>query len=296
MAESKKKIVFIVNPKAGITPKSKVVIELLAGNIIPSSKFIPEVIFTERVGHATEIAARAVENRADIVVASGGDGTVNEVACAMVNTGIPMGILPAGSGNGLARCLGISMNYALALRTIIRGNTKLMDVATVNDMLFTSIAGIGFDAFVAQKFAESSIRGMISYMQIILNEFSAYKPLTYSITIDGTEIEKHALMVTVANSDQFGFNTRIAPQAKVDDGFLDICVVRKMPATQLLNVGYHTMRGTLEKTGYIEYFKGKEITINNVHDPLMNIDGEPIIVKSPISIRIKPLSLCVIIP
>ena len=137
---------------------------------------------------------------------------------------------------------------------------------------------------------------MISYMQIILNEFSAYKPLTYSITIDGTEIEKHALMVTVANSDQFGFNTRIAPQAKVDDGFLDICVIRKMPATQLLNVGYHTMRGTLEKTGYIEYFRGKEITINHVHDPLMNIDGEPVTVKSPISISIKPLSLRVIVP
>ena len=133
-------------------------------------------------------------------------------------------------------------------------------------------------------------------MQIILNEFSAYKPLTYSITIDGNEIERLALMVTVANSDQFGFNTRIAPQAKVDDGFLDICVIRKMPATQLLNVGYHTMRGTLEKTGYIEYFKGKEITINNIHDPLMNIDGEPVIVKSPISINIKPLSLRVIVP
>ncbi len=296
MTEVKKKLVFIVNPKAGITPKSKVVIELLAGNIIPSSRFVPEVIFTERAGHATEIAKTALENGADIIVASGGDGTVNEVACALVNTDIPMGILPAGSGNGLARCLGISMNYALALRTIIRGNTKLMDVATVNEKLFTSIAGIGFDAFVAQKFSESSIRGMISYMQIILNEFNAYKPLTYSITIDGAEIEKHALMVTVANSDQFGFNTRIAPQAKVDDGFLDICVIRKMPATQLLNVGYHTMRGTLEKTGYIEYFRGKEIIINHVHDPLMNIDGEPIIVKSPISINIKPLSLLVIVP
>jgi len=120
MTDGKKQIVFIVNPKAGITPKSKVVIELLAGNIIPSSRFIPEVIFTERAGHATEIAKDAVERGVDIVVASGGDGTVNEVACAMVNTGIPMGILPAGSGNGLARCLGISMSYALALRWMLQ--------------------------------------------------------------------------------------------------------------------------------------------------------------------------------
>ena len=296
MTEEKKKIVFIVNPKAGISPKSKVVIELLAGNIIPSSRFIPEVIFTERPGHATEIAAKAIANGADIIVASGGDGTVNEVACALVDTNIPMGILPAGSGNGLARCLGISMSYALALRTIIRGNTKLMDVATVNDKLYTSIAGIGFDAFVAQKFAESSIRGMISYMQIILNEFSSYKPLAYNLTIDGEDFEKQALMIVFANSNQFGFNTKIAPDAKVDDGYLDICVVKKMPVTQLLNVGYNTMRGTLGNTGFAEYFRGKEISITNIHDPLMNIDGEPKIMNSPVSIKIKPLCLRVIVP
>lgn len=296
MTEGKKKIIFIVNPKAGITPKSKVVIELLAGNIVPSSRFIPEVVFTERAGHATEIAKDAIERGFDIVVASGGDGTVNEVACAMVNTGIPMGILPAGSGNGLARCLGISMSYALALRTIIRGNTKLMDVATVNDMLYTSIAGIGFDAYVAQKFSETFIRGMISYMRIILKEFSAYKPLTYKLTIDGKSMEKHALMIIFANSNQFGFNTRIAPEAKVDDGLLDICVFKKMPVSQLLNVGYHMMRGTPAKSGYAEYFKGKEITIENITDSWMNIDGEPKMIDTPINISIKPLALCVIVP
>jgi diacylglycerol kinase (ATP) len=294
--EEKKKIIFIVNPKAGITPKSKVVIELLAGNLIPTSRFITEVAFTERAGHATELAKVAVENGTDIVVASGGDGTVNEVASALVNTNIPMGILPAGSGNGLARCLGISMSYALALRTIIKGNTRLMDVASVNDMLFASIAGIGFDAFVAQKFSEASIRGMLSYMKIILNEFRNYKPVKYNLTIDGKTIEKKALMIVFANSDQFGFNTRIAPDAKVDDGFLDICVIRKMPASQLLNVGYHSMRGTLNKTGFAEYYRGKEISINNVEGPLMNIDGEPKIVNTPINISIKPLSLRVIVP
>ncbi len=296
MTEGKKNIVFIVNPKAGITPKSKVIIGLLAGNIIPSSRFIPEVVFTERAGHATELAKNAIDKGADVVVASGGDGTVNEVACAMVDTGIPMGILPAGSGNGLARSLGISMSYALAIRTIIRGNTKLMDVANVNDMLFTSIAGIGFDAHVANKFSESYIRGMISYMKIILNEFRSYKPMTYTLTIDGIEMEKHALMIIFANGNQFGFNTRIAPDAKVDDGLLDICVIKKMPASQLLNLGYHMMKGTPVKTGYAEYFKGQKITIEKISDPLMNIDGEPVIVQSPVNISIKPLSLRVIVP
>jgi len=296
MTDGKTKIIFIVNPKAGITPKSKVIIELLAGNIFPASRFIQEVVFTERVGHATELARDAVARKFDIVVASGGDGTINEVACAMVNTGIPMGILPAGSGNGLARCLGISMSYALALRTIIRGKTRLMDVASVNDKLFTSIAGIGFDAFVAKKFADSAIRGMLSYMRIILKEFRHYKPLKYNLTIDGKNIEKLALMIVFANSDQFGFNTRVAPDAKVDDGLLDVCVIRKMPVSKLLSVGYHSLRGTLAETGFAEYYKGKEISINNIDDPLMNIDGEPKIVNSPLNINIKPLSLCVIVP
>lgn len=296
MTDEKKKILFIVNPKAGITPKSKVVIELLAGNIIPSSKFIPEVVFTERIGHATDLAKHAIEQGVNIVVASGGDGTVNEVASALVNTCVPMGILPAGSGNGLARSLGISMNYALALRTIIRGKTKMMDVVNVNDSMYTSIAGIGFDAFVAQKFAESSLRGMISYMQIILNEFSSYKPATYNLTIDGVPIEKQALMIIFANGNQFGFNTRIAPDARVDDGLIDICVVRKMPVSQLLITGYHLMKGTPEKTGYAEYFRGRNIQINNITDPLMNIDGEPKIMKTPVNISIKPLSLCIIVP
>jgi diacylglycerol kinase (ATP) len=296
MIEGKKLIVFIVNPKAGITPKSKTVIELLAGNVIPSSRFIPEVVFTQRAGHATELAKEALARGADIVVASGGDGTINEVACAMVNTGIPMGILPAGSGNGLARSLGISLSYALALRTIIRGNTKLMDVAIANDTLYTSIAGVGFDAHVAQKFAESYLRGMFSYLKIILNEFRAYKPLTYKLTIDGVSMEKQALVIVFANGNQFGFNTRIAPDAKVDDGFLDVCVMKKMPVSQLLNVGYHMMRGTPVKTGYTEYFKGKEITIETSSDPLMNIDGEPKIMQSPVKISIQPLALNVIVP
>jgi YegS/Rv2252/BmrU family lipid kinase len=296
MDGEKKKIVFIVNPKAGITPKSKVVIELLTGNIMPSSRFAPEVVFTERAGHATELAKTAISNGADIIVALGGDGTINEVACALADTDIPLGILPAGSGNGLARCLGISMSYALALRTIIRGNTKLIDVATVNDNLYTSIAGIGFDAFVAEKFAGSTMRGMLSYMQIVLNEFKNYKAIKYHLTIDGNEVEKQALMIVFANSDQFGFNTRIAPHAKLDDGFLDVCIIRKMQAKQLLNVGYHTMRGTLGTTNYVEYYKAKEINIKNAQPALMNVDGEPKIMNPPIRISIKPLALRVIVP
>ena len=163
-------------------------------------------------------------------------------------------------------------------------------------MVYTSIAGIGFDAHVAHKFSDSHIRGMISYMRIILNEFKAYKPLIYKLSIDGKEVEKEALMIVFANGNQFGFNTRIAPKAKVDDGLIDVCVFRKMPVSQLFNVGIHMLRGTTVKTGYAEYFRGKNITIHNQEETMMNIDGEPRVLQPPLEINIRPLSLKVIVP
>lgn len=292
----KKKIVFIVNQKAGITPKSKVIIELLAGNLIPSSKYIPEVLFTEYPGHATLLTETALKNGADIIVAAGGDGTVNEVAAAMINSEIPLGILPAGSGNGLARCLKISMSYMIALHTIMKGNTRLIDTATVNKTFFISIAGVGFDAHVAQDFANSELRGLISYMRIILKEYRKYKSVKYQINIDGKSIEKQALMVSFANSNQFGFRTRIAPQAKIDDGFLDICFVKKMPFSKVPFAIYHLFKGTPGKTGYVEYLRGQKIQIRNEKEILMNIDGEPKKFEDEIEIKINPLSLKVIVP
>jgi len=296
MSPEKIKLFFIVNPKAGVTPKSKPLIELIADNTIPSSKFETTVLFTEHAGHATLLAQNAIDNNADIIVAAGGDGTINEVAKVLEGTDIKMGILPSGSGNGLARCLGISMSYALALRTILKGNTRKIDIAYANQILFTSIAGVGFDAHVAQKFADSQLRGLISYMRIVISEFHTYKPKTYTLTIDGHTIERKALMIVFANSDRFGFSTRIAPEALPDDGYLDVCVVTKMPASELLTTIFHLIKGTPGKTGYAEYFKGKNISITSNEDTIMNIDGEPRQIDSPIEITVKPLSLNIIVP
>lgn len=292
----RKKLVFIVNPKAGVTPKSKSFIELIADNTISASKFDTTLLFTEYAGHATALAQQAVLEKADIVVAAGGDGTINEVAQALEGTDIAMGILPSGSGNGLARCLGISMSYAIALRTILKGKTRLIDTAYANHLLFTSIAGIGFDAHVAQQFADSQLRGLFSYMRIVISEFHTYKPENYVITIDGNVIERTALMVIFANSDRFGFSTRIAPDALPDDGLLDVCVVSKMPATELLTTIFHLVNGTPAKTGYAEYFRGKSIEILTPSSALMNIDGEPKHFDSPVKIEVKPLTLKIIVP
>lgn len=287
-------ILFIVNPKAGITIKSRFLIKLLAGQYLDQSRYKPEIQFTQYAGHATELATTAVANRIPAVVAVGGDGTINEVARALVNTETALGILPTGSGNGLAYHLKIPMNLIQALKVINAGKTRKIDTIKVNDHVFTSIAGIGFDATVAAKFAKSGVRGLVSYMRIIIQEFRRYVPERYELYVDGAKQETTALMISFANSDQFGFRSRIAPQASIDDGWLDVCIMSKPSLTKLLLTVPRVFTGTFGKSGYIEYKRGKEIRIPGSSGKLVNIDGEAITLCSDLHLVINPSSLKVI--
>ncbi|MBK7173437.1 MAG: diacylglycerol kinase family lipid kinase [Bacteroidales bacterium] len=292
---TKTNILFIVNPRAGITIKSKFLIRLLAGQYLDNERYKPEVQFTKYATHATELAKEAVESGIPFVIAVGGDGTVNEVARALINTKTAMGILPTGSGNGLAHHLKIPMNIFQALRVINRGNTKYIDTVNLNDKVFTSIAGIGFDAKVAEKFASSGVRGLISYVRIILQEYRTYQPLDYQMFIDGHEVTRKALMISFANSDQFGFHSKIAPQAKIDDGFIDICVVTKPSILKVVFSAPRVFFGTFGKTGYAEYFKAKEVTITKTAGSKVNLDGEAFQIDEDVQININPLSLKMIV-
>jgi diacylglycerol kinase (ATP) len=295
MDKKETNILFIVNPKAGITIKSKLFIQLLAGRYLDSRRYIPEIQFTKYATHATELAKEAVIKGIPTVVAVGGDGTINEVACGLVNSGVTMGILPTGSGNGLAHYLKIPMNLIRALRVINKGKSKLIDTVQINGRYFTSIAGIGFDATVAEKFASSGVRGLISYMRIVLQEFRTYQPLDYKLRIDGEQIKRNALMITFANSDQFGFHTRIAPDARIDDGLLNICIVTKPPLQKVLFIAPRVFFGTLGKTGYVEYIKAKEVMLSNTRGSKVNVDGEAITLEDDLTLKVNPLSLRVIV-
>jgi len=296
MILDKKAVIFIVNPRAGFTIKNKKFIELVAGTILPASQFRTKVVFTERAGHAAQLAEEALRDGFQMVVALGGDGTVNEVANVMAGSDVPLGILPAGSGNGLARCLGISMNFSKALRTLVAGKTRLIDTVSVNGRLYTSIAGVGFDAHVAQIFSTSVLRGMFSYLRIVLREFRRYEPKQYRLSVDGKPLEAKALMIVFANGNQFGYNTLIAPKSKIDDGLIDVCVFRKMPVSQMLNVGLAMITGKVFQTGYAEYVRAKEIVIHNDQAIMMNIDGEPLSFPPSVQIAVRPLSLRVVVP
>jgi YegS/Rv2252/BmrU family lipid kinase len=289
------KILFIVNPKAGVTIKSKLMIRLLTGHYLDNKRFSPEIRFTEYRGHATELARDAVNNGYPYVVAVGGDGTINEVAMALVNTRATMGILPTGSGNGLAYHLKIPMSLIRALRIINACHSKQIDTITINDRIFTSIAGIGFDAVVAAKFASSGVRGLLAYMKIIIQEFRSYEPRDYLMVIDGKYYHRNALMISFANSDQFGFRTRIVPHAQINDGWIDICVVRKPSFVKLFFTAPRAFFGTFGKTNYAEYFRGQEIIVENTKGSLVNIDGEAVELTRDLHMVNNPGSLRVIV-
>ena len=220
---NKKKIVFILNPISGTV--SKAGIPDLIEERLDKDKFDYRIAETQHAGHATELAREAVEEGVDVVVAVGGDGTVNEVGRSLINTKSAMGILPCGSGNGLARHLNLPMNLKKCVDILNYYDVKPLDYGIINDHPFFCTCGMGFDAFISMKFAEAGKRGPITYMQKVLEEGLSYEPETYVIEDeDGTHRYK-AFLVSAANASQYGNNAYIAPQASMSDGLLDIIIM-----------------------------------------------------------------------
>lgn len=296
MKNHTRKVLFIINPKAGITPKIEALLRFQLGLLFGAGS-THDIAFTKGKLHATALAAEAVANGYDAVVAGGGDGTINEVATALFGTDVAMGILPFGSGNGLARHLKIPLNLIKALRVIAKGKTRLIDTIQINDRLFTSIAGIGYDAAVAEKFDKSEVRGLVSYASIILKDYKHYPCHNYLLVMDGVEIEREALMISFANSNQFGFHARIAPKASSTDGLMDVCIVRKpslMKAT--FKVVPRVFMGYPDKSNTIEYFTARRVELPGTAGSVVNIDGEPARISTDLTLEVKPLTIRVIVP
>ena len=292
----KKKILFIINPISGNKPLIKEKVEGLIDNKLDKEKFNYKIKKTERAKHAIEISENAINEGFDIIIVVGGDGSVNEVAQSIINSEIILGIIPLGSGNGLARHLKIPLIPENAIKLINQLNVKKIDTATCNDNFFVSIAGIGFDALVAEKFAKMKRRGFSSYLKIITREYPFYQPLDYEINIDGKQIQRNALLINFANSDQFGYETSIAPNAKIDDGLIDVCIVKKPPLVELPILAHLLYRKQIDKSKFMEIIKAKKITINQKNITTVNVDGEPMESGKKVEIKINPSSLKVIVP
>lgn len=290
----KKRLVFIVNPKSGVQKKNNI-LEVIEENI-DTSKFDYSIEFTNEPGHATEISQSQVAAGADIVVAVGGDGSVNEVARGLIHSKAVLGIIPAGSGNGLANFLKIPTNYKKALDVINQINTTKIDTGSINDKLFVSIAGIGFDGLIARKFIESKRRGFLSYLRIVSEEYPTYKPKKYKIVYNGKEIKTRALFIAFANSDQFGYGTAIAPGARIDDGLLDVCIAAKPAIIDLPVLASLLYWRKIDKSKYLELFKAKEIQVQSKKKRWVNIDGESMKLDKKLVIKVHPGSLNIIVP
>jgi YegS/Rv2252/BmrU family lipid kinase len=288
------KTAFIINPKSG-TNKKQNLPDLILDHI-DQARFQADFFFTKCAGHATELARQLMEKGYTRIVAAGGDGTVNEVAKALVDTDVEFGILPCGSGNGLSRFLKIPMKLKDAIDLQNKGSVIRIDYGKINDNPFFCTCGVGFDAHIGNKFAQSTSRGFFTYVKETIAAFFHYRPKKYKIKIDGEKLKTRAFLITVANAGQYGNDAYIAPQADITDGMLDLCILTPFPKHKAFHLGYRLFNRTMDQCSYIKVRKGQTITIKRKKKGEVHLDGEPAIMGKKLKINIVEKGLKVIIP
>ncbi len=290
-----KKYLAIINPISG-TGSKKSIPELL-GQAYSSADGELFLTYTKAAGHAEELARRAAEEGFEEVIAVGGDGTVNEVARALLGTNTALGIVPKGSGNGLARSLGIAMNSEEAIRQLSTGRRICIDSCTMDGRPFFCTCGMGFDAAVSHAFAEASSRGPVTYFRTMIEEYRGFQAENYHITLDGERsFDTEAFVLVAANATQYGNNAYIAPEADLADGFLDLALIRPFPGIEAAFVLGDLMLGRLPNNKYYHAERARELIIERPSPGVIHLDGEPCHAGERVEVRLIPQSLHVIIP
>ncbi len=290
----------IVNPLSGAGANPHVAAERVA---LLRARFAAAGIsgavhLTERRGHAAALASAALAEGARTILAWGGDGTINETGAVVAGTSAALGIVPAGSGNGFAAELGVPWEPERAIDVVIHGRDRLVDAGELEGRLFFNIAGIGFDAVVAEQFNLRSLgkRGMVPYVQIGIRETFRYRASTYRVTLDGEEITSNALVIAFANGREYGNRIRVAPQAVVDDGKLEAVVVEDRGILARLWVGRHLVLGTANKAARIVLRSIESARVESDGDIVYHVDGEVGRARGAVTIRIRPRALKVRVP
>lgn len=287
-------LMLVINPISGTGKKdglAEMVTERLA-----SQGYNIDVRYTTCRGDATCLSREAVECGYKGVLAAGGDGTINEVARALCGTGVALGIIPAGSGNGLARHVGIPVDSELSLKVIEENNIVAVDYGTVNGTQFFCTMGIGFDAAVSHRFAKKNKRGLMMYIKSAIDELAAYQPETYTLSVNGDIITRKAFIIAVANASQYGNNAYIAPEASITDGLLDVTVVRPGNPIETARMGIDMMTGYINKNILIETFRTPSLAIYRKSEGAAHIDGEPVDLGAILDIRCHRSELMMFTP
>ncbi len=288
----KRKIRFIVNPKSGIQSKKNIpgLIELH----LDKSKFDYDIIETEYRYHAVEISAASVEEGFDIVCAVGGDGSVHEVGTSLIGTDVKLAIIPAGSGNGLARHLKIPMDAKEAILALNRSEVCIMDTVLVNDRHFLNVGGYGFDALIAKEFDSDQRRGFWGYVKLISKEFFGYRASHFDIDINGETSKKRLVLCTIANASEYGNGFFISPDSNVADGTIELCLMHPFKFWHVPAMVRVFFKKTHKDSRFIEIipFQKAKITLEKV---VAHYDGEPFEVTNELNIEVVPKSLHIFI-
>lgn len=290
---TKKRVTFIVNPISGTQNKKGVTekIKKYANN----EKFDISIIPTQYAGHATEIAAQCAADGVDIVVAVGGDGTINETARALVHSNTVLGIIPCGSGNGLARHLHIPMDVQKAIEVINQCVVETIDYGKINDIPFFCTCGVGFDAFISMKFAQAGKRGISTYIENTLREGLRYEPETYEIENEDGSMKYEAFLITCANASQYGNNFYIAPKASLCDGLMDVIIMEPFTMLDAPAISFQMINGTIDQNSKIKTLRCKRLKIHRSKPGVIHFDGDPVMAEADLTVEIIEKGLQVII-
>lgn len=284
----------IINPISGTSSKEQVAATVT--DALQANGLAVTTRLTERAGHASELAAEAAARGDYAVLVAGGDGTVNETARALCGTATTLGILPMGSGNGLARHLSIPVSLLPALEVITTGRVVECDHCTVNGIPFFCTFGLGFDAAVSDDFASRHGRGLINYVKSAMEQFVKYKSEHYVIRCDGREVVEHAFLIACCNAAQYGNNAFIAPRASITDGLMDVTVLHAGTWLGSFLSGIEMIAGTLDDSARAHTFRCRSLTIERLTPGCAHIDGEPVTLDRVITVECHPHSLRVFSP
>lgn len=287
-----RKILFIVNPNAG-KKTSDAVIRIIRKEF-PENIYYQIAVWKSKA-HFDEIASLLKSEGYTDAVAVGGDGTVNRVAAELIGSQIRLGILPVGSGNGLARSLGISMDLEDCIRQIVAGKEATIDCGVVNGQAFFCTSGVGFDAHIAWLFAQSHSRGLSTYIRMTVTQLLRYRPQEYLLKLDGQDLRKKAFLITVANAGQYGNDFYIAPQARLNDGLFHVALLKPFSIFQWPLIFLRILFKAAHTSSFIETYTASSIDILRNAEGSVHFDGEPITLGASLHYNLKPGALRVII-
>ncbi|MBP1616781.1 MAG: hypothetical protein H6Q14_608 [Bacteroidetes bacterium] len=290
----KTKIYVIINPISGVGSK-KSIPERLSSQI-DQQRFDLHFFITGYPGHANDIAQEAVHNKVKYVIAVGGDGTVNEVARALVGSDSVLGIIPFGSGNGLARDLKISTHIGRAIKTLKSNNICQIDYGVANDHIFFCTFGMGFDAMVSESFSKETVRGPLTYFKNVIERYIDFEPEEYEVSVKGNIIKEKAFLITCANATQYGNNAFIAPRASLQDGLMNIAILKPFGVLEIPQTTIQLFSKNIDSNKNLTEIITNEAVIKRKNPGWIHIDGDPFYEDAEVRVRIVPKGLKVIIP